>query len=214
MSIKKVVLLSTCLCLALPLTAWANSVEVFNSRGQITSQGSSLTLNGSAVVGLSGLSSVSTTRDEGRLGTISLTTGNLISGSLTAGGTFAAGGSFTVSMMGKSDDDAQGGMLFTGTFTGPVTWTATFVPNRGPHHAGAWMYTLKGNVSGTLSNGEKLSGTIIETTFDVAQGKQFTTMARLDDGEADLSVPEPGTLGLLASGLVGLALLIRKKSMA
>jgi hypothetical protein len=76
------------------------------------------------------------------------------------------------------------------------------------------LYTLKGNVAGTLSNGEKLSGTIIETTFDVSHGKQFSNMARLDDGEADLSVPEPGTLGLLATGLVGLALLIRKKSLA
>ena len=81
----------------------------------------------------------------------------------------------------------------------------------GPNKQGAWVYTLKGNVSGTLSNGERLSGTIIETTFDVSHGMQFSTTANLNAGSADLTVPEPGTMALFATGLVGLAFLVRRK---
>jgi hypothetical protein len=209
-SMKRSVLLFTCFCLAVPLTAWANSVGVSNSGGQITSNGSSLTLNGSTLIALSGIRPGTLS---GKVGTVSLTTGSLISGSLASGGTFAPGGSFTIASSGNGG--LAGGMLFNGTFTGPVTWTATFTPNMGPNHAGAWIYTLKGNVSGTLSNGQRISGTIMETTFDVSRGMQFSSMANLDGGTGELtSVPEPGTLGMLATGLVGLALLIKRRKTA
>ncbi len=208
MSTKRLVLLFTCFLLALPLSAWANSINVTNSRGQITSSGSSLMLNGSMLIGIGGFGSSGTL--SGQLGMVSLNTGNLISGSLAGGGTFAAGGSFTIFSTGK--DGLPTGTLFTGTFTGPVTWTATFTPNMGPNKQGAWVYTLKGTVRGTLSNGEKLSGTVIETTFDVTNGKQFSTNANLNFGSANLTVPEPGTMALFATGLVGLALVIRRRT--
>ncbi len=206
MSTKRLVLLFTCL-LALPLSAWANSITINNSRGAITSNGSSLSLTASSLISISGLASGPLS---GQLGMVSFTTGSLISGSLAAGGTFAAGGSFTIVANGK--DGLPSGSLFSGTFTGPVTWTATWTPNMGPNKQGAWVYTLKGSISGTLSNGEKLSGTIIETTFDVSHGMQFSTMANLNSGSVGLAaVPEPGTMALFATGLVGLALLIRRK---
>jgi hypothetical protein len=205
MSIKRAVLLFT-LSLALPLVAWANSVDVSNSGGRITSNGTTLTLSGSTLVGVEGFGSRPLS---GTLGYVTLTTGNLISGSLAAGGTFAAGGSFTLA--GNGINGLSSGTLFSGTFTGPVTWTATWTPNMGPNHQGAWIYTLKGNVTGMLSSGTKVSGTIIETTFDVSNGRQFSTMANLNGGLANLSVPEPGTMALLATGLIGLAMLIRRK---
>ncbi len=145
----------------------------------------------------------------GNLGTVTLTTGSLLSGSLAAGATFAAGGSFTIT--GNGSNGLPTGTLFSGTFTGPVTWTATFVPNADQH--GAWVYTLKGNISGTLMNGQKISGTITETTFDISHGTQFSTSGRLDLGSANLTVPEPGTLGLLATGLIGLAMVIRRRAL-
>src|SRR5438270_425838 len=179
MSIKRPAMVFTCLCLVLPLSLWADSLGVSNSGGRVVSNTGTLTLNGSTLVGFRGLTFGSMS---GKLGTVRLTTGNLTSGSLAAGGTFAAGGSFTIAGSGKNG--LSGTSLFSGTFTGPVTWTATWTPNMGPNRQGAWLYTLKGNVAGSLSNGQKLSGTVIETTFDVPGGKQFSTMANLNVGTA------------------------------
>ena len=52
----------------------------------------------------------------------------------------------------------------------------------------------------------------METTFDVSHGMQFSSMANLNDGTAELtSVPEPGTLGLM---LIGLPLMLRRRRIA
>jgi PEP-CTERM motif-containing protein len=194
------------LLLALPLAAWANSVSFQTSGGQITSSGTFLTIKTSTLTSMAGLPEGSVT---GNLGWASLTTGVLLSGNAATGATFAAGGSFTLTANGANGIPA--GMLFSGTFLSPVTWTAAFNPEAN-FGQGAWYYTLSGIVRGTLSDGRAWRGNIRFATTDVPRSAQFSSFANLSGGSGQVAVvPEPGTLALLASGLAGVAMLVRRK---
>ena len=204
--ISKSVKLLTVLLLAFPLTVWANNVGFQSSGGQITSNGSTLNVSSSTLTSLTGMTGAGSI--SGNLGIVSFSTGALMSGSLAAGGRFAGGGSF--SMMGNGSNGLPNGVIFHGQFSGPVTWTASFAPNANAG-MGAWFYTLSGGVRGTLSNGKRFSATIQFSTRDVPRGQQFSNLANLNNGAGAVTVPEPGTLGLLASGLFGVAVVVRRR---
>jgi len=203
---RRVVLL-TLLALALPVMSWANSsstVTFTNAGGKITlGTGNTLKLSNSVLTSFTGLNGVTTT---GKLGVVSFTTGALLTGSIGAGGTFAAGGSFTIA--GNGTNGIPTGVLFKGTFTGPITWTAN------PQTVGNYTYTLTGTVTGKLSNGAAANGATVQFTFDVPKNQQFATSVRLNNGVTNVTVPEPGTLGLLGTGLIGIAGLIRRRMKA
>src|SRR5246127_1799176 len=125
------VLLLVLLALALPTMTWASSsIDFTNSGGTLSGSSSSgLSLSGSTLIAVNGLNGGGLIT--GNLGTLTFSTGALTSGSLQNGGTFAAGGSFSV--VGNGSNGIPNGTLFSGTFSGPVTWQLVTLAN-GTHN--------------------------------------------------------------------------------
>jgi hypothetical protein len=137
------------------------------------------------------------------LGSVSFSTGALISGSISAGGTFSSVGS-TLVLTGYGRQGAPKGAIFTGSFTGPITWTLV------SKHGADITYTLSGTFSGMLYTGRTVTGTLTETIF-TANSQLNKGIAHIRGGTTGLATPEPGTLGMLGVGLAASAGLFKRK---
>jgi PEP-CTERM motif len=208
---KRVVLLAV-LMLALPIMAFANSSLVFSNHGGSITYTTNLV--GNATLDTFTSSGGSVGCSSCNIGHVSYATGvvtNHVLTSTTDSWTFAGGGSFKITSNGTVL--LPNGTVFTGTFTGPVTFVGTFNP-LGDLGAGAWSYTLNGNVSGNFSSGYgggAASGGTVQFTFDVHGHIPFSNFVRGNSGNTTFATPEPGTLGLLGTGLIGIAGLVRRK---
>lgn len=199
---KKILLLAV-LALALPTAVFAgSSVDFTNSGGTLSGSSSGLTLSGSVLVAVNGLNGGGLISGN-NLGSVGFTTGALTSGSLQQGGTFAGGGSFTVA--GNGMNGIPSGTLFTGSFSGPVTWSMTTLAN-GTHN-----YTLTGTLSGWTGSGTAVQGVTVQLTINTGKGF-FNGSTRISSGDTNISAtPEPGSLTLLGTGLIALGGLMRRK---
>jgi len=190
------------LALALPMAAFASSsVDFTNSGGTLTGTNSGFTLSGSVLIAVNGLNGGGLITGS-NLGSLTFSTGALASGSLQMGGTFAAGGSFTIT--GNGTNGIPNGVIFSGAFSGPVAWTLVTLPD-GTHN-----YTLIGAVSGTMASGFATNGVTVQLTVNTGKGF-FNGSTTVSSGDTNIVVPEPGTLGLLGTGLVGIAGILRRK---
>jgi PEP-CTERM motif len=198
---KKMLLLAV-LALALPTAVFAGGgVDFTNSGGTLSGTNSGLSLSGSVLVAVKGLNGGGLITGN-NLGSLEFSTGALASGTLQMGGTFAAGGSFTIT--GNGSNGIPNGTLFTGSFSGPVTWTLITLAN-GTHN-----YQLSGSLSGWTGSGTATQGVTVQLTINTGKGF-FNGSTNISSGDTNIVVPEPGSLSLLGTGLIGLAGVIRRK---
>ena len=197
------------LVIGLSLEASANSVTTFSfDLGTLAANTTrtTITLSPSSVLRTVSGPPCSPVCSGSNLGSVTFTTAALMSGSLAAGGTFAPGGILTVT--GNGTHGVPSGILFQGTFT-TGTWVVTSIPHVGN------LFTFIGTLIGTgafsgMPASTVQSSKLIGGPNPFAPGGSGTALS--SGGHVSTGVvPEPGTLALMGTGILGIGAAIRRK---
>ncbi|MGA8299816.1 MAG: PEP-CTERM sorting domain-containing protein [Terriglobales bacterium] len=195
---RRVVILAL-LAMALPMAVWADDITLTNQDGTISISNSGITSKGSELTSFNGIQAP----PGHALGSVSYSTGALVSGSIAAGGVFSSTGS-TFDVVGKGNYGEPKGQIFTGEFTGSIDWTLV------SHTGQKLVYNLSGDLVGQLYNGVMVTGQTSQT-ITTHPGQLNQGIGHITLGSTTLTTPEPGTLGLLGTGLLGIAGMFRRK---
>jgi len=186
---RRVILLAL-LAVALPTAALASSID-FNLNGGFLTVGSTSASVSTNVTGIcfDACNTVSPTT-----GSASIILPSFATGASTP---FGSGGSISLT--------TAGGYVFNGTFSSGNWIVTTF--------SGKTGYQFTGVATGTLTlNGSSITTTLVLSTGQTSLCKSPLGKCGFQSGDITIgTVPEPGTLGLLGTGLIGLAGIVRKK---
>jgi hypothetical protein len=198
---KLCLLVAGLLVLALPGTVQADTIT-FTFSGNSVHANSTLTGGPATLTGINSLT--------GSLGTVTFTSGPWTDDDGTGWYGYLPGGSITI----------QGGQtLFAGTFSGPGEWSLILYNSATGTAYVQYTGQVAGNVNPALlallglpTDHPYLPGTItLILQFNQNSGGNGTLVS----GNLQLTTtPEPGTMALFGSGLVGIAGMIRRRRKA
>ena len=184
----------------LPAAARADIIQATNHYGVVTIMNTGIVTTGSELWNFNGIQV-----NHHSLGRVTFATGALSSGNIWTGGTFSSVGSSFV-MTGRAGAGEPRGTIFSGAFEGPINWTLESYSNH--IHA----YELTGTIVGQLWNGHEATGTTTQTIYTLWNQERVDHIGDIHLGVTKLSAtPEPGTLGLMATGLLAIAGTLRRK---
>jgi len=193
------------------MAAWADTIDITNQGGSVTftDTGGVTTIvsKGSELTNYNGIKAPK----NHALGTVSFSTGAFTGSSIWTGGTFSSVGStfdaigigqWAKTLTGQSKNPIT---LFSGSFVGPIAWTVV------SHIHDNYVFTLSGAISGMFYNGRIVTGTTTQTIYAYTDQEPYDHKGSIHMGSTQVTVPEPGTLGLLGTGLITLAGAMRRK---
>lgn len=182
------------------MAAWADGINLTNQFGTVSITNAGIVLNGSELMSYNGI----VAPPGHALGTVSFATGALVSGDIWTGATFSSvGSSFLVTGVGNYGQPK--GVIFSGAFIGPISWTVV------SHTKWDYVFLLSGTIQGQLYDGRTVSGTTAQTIYAYKNQWAKDHQGGIRLGNTNLAVPEPGTLGLLGTGLIAVAGSMRRK---
>jgi len=127
--------------------------------------------------------------------------------SIWSSGTFSnVGSSFLITSPWGIPGGGPKGTIFSGAFLGLIDWTLD--SQTGKYQ---YIFTLSGTIGGVNWKGNYVTGTTSQTIRIFKNQWYQDESGGIVLGQTHLNSPEPGTLGLLGTGLIAVAGTLRRK---